>query len=285
MLRSYNKQPIEIGRLQRHAMDAFYDRGEALAAAPVTKKPAGGVHRRRAGVAGVRGGIAAARVRGDGLREPADGRAGSTPTGWPSTRSGPPMRARKWNWCGHWGWSSSWTRRSAERSAIEELERDFDAIFIGVGLGPTEPLRIPGENLAGVVDALRFIAEYKTGGGVRGGPARGVIGGGNTAIDAATAARRLGAEEVHLVYRREPRRRCRRSASNMSWRKARACYFHWLTQPVAVRGAGGGGEPGVPADGIGAAGRVGAAEAAAGGADEFRAAVRHGDRCASGRRG
>ena len=63
-------------------------------------------------------------------------------------------------------------------------------------------LGIPGENAAGVIDALRFIARYKTEPEMPVGKRVAVIGGGNTAIDAANAARRLGAEEVHIFYRR-----------------------------------------------------------------------------------
>ena len=84
-----------------------------------------------------------------------------------------------------------------------ELDQ-FDAIFIGVGLGEGQRLRIPGENLPEVVEALTFIHQIHTqplpeipvGGRVA------VIGCGNTAIDAATQARRLGAQEVVLIYRR-----------------------------------------------------------------------------------
>jgi dihydropyrimidine dehydrogenase (NAD+) subunit PreT len=81
------------------------------------------------------------------------------------------------------------------------IAADYDAIFLGIGLGSTHRLNIPGEDLPGVVDALRFIADYKTG-SVTVGRSVVVIGAGNTAIDAAVAAKRLGAEEVHLVYRR-----------------------------------------------------------------------------------
>jgi len=81
------------------------------------------------------------------------------------------------------------------------LENDFDAIFLGIGLGAMNRLGVPGEDLPGVVDALKFISDYKTG-----TPAVGksvvVIGAGNTAIDAAVAARRLGADKVHIFYRR-----------------------------------------------------------------------------------
>src|ERR1043166_3451850 len=83
-----------------------------------------------------------------------------------------------------------------------DLEREYDFVFIGVGLGAMERLRIPGENAQGVIDALRFIERYKTLPDFQVGRTVIVIGGGNTAIDAANAAKRLGAEDVHLFYRR-----------------------------------------------------------------------------------
>lgn len=90
--------------------------------------------------------------------------------------------------------------------SIQELERDYDAIFIGIGLGETEDLQIPGEELPGCRDALSFIEETKSKSFDQVQVARrvAVIGAGNTAIDVVTAARRLGAEEVYMVYRRSP---------------------------------------------------------------------------------
>ena len=86
--------------------------------------------------------------------------------------------------------------------SLEQLEHEFDFIFIGVGLGAMERLGLPGDHLPGVIDALRFIERYKTLPDFQTGRTVIVIGGGNTAIDAANAAVRLGAENVHLVYRR-----------------------------------------------------------------------------------
>jgi glutamate synthase (NADPH/NADH) small chain len=86
--------------------------------------------------------------------------------------------------------------------ALEQLEREFDFIFIGVGLGAMERLGIPGDDLPGVIDALRFIERYKTQPDFETGQTVIVIGAGNTAIDAANAAVRLGAKDVHLFYRR-----------------------------------------------------------------------------------
>ncbi len=87
---------------------------------------------------------------------------------------------------------------------MDELRRDFDAVFLGVGLGGTRALGIPGEELEGVVDALTFIEELHTKPlhEVPIGERVAVIGCGNTAIDAVTQAIRLGAREATIVYRR-----------------------------------------------------------------------------------
>jgi glutamate synthase (NADPH/NADH) small chain len=86
---------------------------------------------------------------------------------------------------------------------LAELERQFDAVFIGVGLGKVGRLGIEGEELDGVTEAIAFIEELKLHRGeARVGKRVVVIGGGNTSIDCVTQARALGAEEVTLVYRR-----------------------------------------------------------------------------------
>jgi dihydropyrimidine dehydrogenase (NAD+) subunit PreT len=87
---------------------------------------------------------------------------------------------------------------------FDTLLTEYDAIFVGVGLGQTNALRIPGEDLPGVVDALTFIEHLKTHPyrETRVGRRVVVIGAGNTAIDAATQAKRLGAEQATIVYRR-----------------------------------------------------------------------------------
>ena len=117
--------------------------------------------------------------------------------------------------------------------AIEALERDFAAIFLAVGLAAPEPLGLSGGNLEGVVDALRFIADYKTAQTIPVGRRVAVIGGGNTAIDAANAAKRLGAEEVSLIYRRSEREM---PAFRFEYEnsKLEGVRFLFQSQPVAI---------------------------------------------------
>jgi NADH-quinone oxidoreductase subunit F len=77
-----------------------------------------------------------------------------------------------------------------------------EAVFLGVGAPQGTGLGIPGENSAGITDALNFLRVYNLRGSVKVGRQVIVIGGGNSAIDAARTAVRLGAEEVTVVYRR-----------------------------------------------------------------------------------
>ncbi len=84
-----------------------------------------------------------------------------------------------------------------------ELLAAFDAIVIACGMGSVPRLGVPGEDAEGIWDALDFIRRAKGDGEVPGlGDTVAVIGGGNTAIDAATASKRLGASSVTMFYRR-----------------------------------------------------------------------------------
>jgi len=96
-----------------------------------------------------------------------------------------------------------------------------------------ERLGIPGEDLPGVVDALNFIERYKTQVEIDVNGAVIVIGGGNTAIDAANAAVRLGARDVHLFYRRSEREMPAFSFE-YDHSKVEGVQFHWQAQPVAI---------------------------------------------------
>jgi glutamate synthase (NADPH/NADH) small chain len=87
------------------------------------------------------------------------------------------------------------------------LREWHDAIFLATGLGATNRLGIPGEDLVGVIDALYFIERVKSRDwkSVPLGKNVAVIGAGNTAVDAVTQAKRLGADKVMMIYRRTER--------------------------------------------------------------------------------
>ena len=120
-----------------------------------------------------------------------------------------------------------------------DLERDFDAIFVGIGVGATRELGIPGEHLAGVQDALSFIEHLKTHpySDTKVGNDVIVVGAGNTAIDAATQAKRLGAERVTIVYRRGEEEM---PAYTYEYELAKrdGCQFRFFTVPKRVLGDG-----------------------------------------------
>ncbi len=86
---------------------------------------------------------------------------------------------------------------------IEKLESNYDAIFLGVGLGSTAKLDIKGEELANVVGAVEWIEQLRLlHHRIRPPKKVIVLGGGNTAMDAASESARMGAEHVMLAYRR-----------------------------------------------------------------------------------
>ncbi|HEY0546222.1 MAG TPA: NAD(P)-dependent oxidoreductase [Pyrinomonadaceae bacterium] len=119
--------------------------------------------------------------------------------------------------------------------SLEELEAKHDALFLGAGLGATKRLNIPGEDLEGVYEALDFIGRIKTRDwkSVPIGRTVAVIGAGNTAIDAVTQARRLGAERVLMVYRRTEKEM---PAYEYEYELAKkdAIEFWWQTAPVEL---------------------------------------------------
>ena len=89
------------------------------------------------------------------------------------------------------------------KEQIKALEEKYDAIFLGIGIGPTRNLNLIGENLEGVHGAVEIIEELKLKKYTLTFPNNVIVlGGGNTAMDAASESARMGAENVILVYRR-----------------------------------------------------------------------------------
>lgn len=124
--------------------------------------------------------------------------------------------------------------------SFAQLDQQFDAIFVGVGLGETWNLALPGEDLQGVCGAIEFIEQTKVQPFEKVAVGRRIacIGAGNTAIDVVTAARRLGAETVYLIYRRSEAE-MPAFAYEYQFAKQDAVTFLWQTQPVRVLGSNG----------------------------------------------
>ncbi|PKL83553.1 MAG: dihydropyrimidine dehydrogenase [Ignavibacteriae bacterium HGW-Ignavibacteriae-3] len=120
---------------------------------------------------------------------------------------------------------------------IDDLLKKHSALFLGVGLGESPQLSVQGEELEGVIGALEFIEKVKSEKWheVPVGKRVAVIGAGNTSIDAATEAKRLGAEEVYIIYRRSD---VEMSAYRFEYDLAKkdGIVFYFLTSPKQVVG-------------------------------------------------
>lgn len=224
-----HRQPIEIGRLQRHAMDWFYAHSPSIRVASDNGK-------RVACIGGGPASLACAaglRRRGFAVTifEKNEMPGGLNTYGIAEYKLRPEDSLQEVGLIRSMG---VLFELGAEAD-LEHIDHEFDAVFIGIGLGPTHRLGIPGEDLAGVIDALRFIADYKTG-SVEMGRRVAVIGAGNTAIDAATAAHRLGAEEVHILYRRGE---AEMPAFEYEYEIAKLdrIRFHWHVKPLRIQGS------------------------------------------------
>lgn len=121
--------------------------------------------------------------------------------------------------------------------SIDDLLKKHDAVFIGAGLGQSTQLDISGEDISGVSGAINFIEDLKSENwkSVDVGKRVAVIGAGNTAIDAATEAKRLGAEQVMILYRRSEEEM---PANDFEYELAKkeGIIFHFLTAPVEIIG-------------------------------------------------
>lgn len=124
--------------------------------------------------------------------------------------------------------------------SLEALQREYDAVYLGFGVGLARQLDIPGEELEGVVDAIHFIYDIRSKGfsKVPVGDHVAVIGMGMTAIDAATQAKRLGASKVTMLYRRtEEEMPCTQAELDIA--KLDGCEIIWLAAPKEVLGVSG----------------------------------------------
>ncbi len=117
-----------------------------------------------------------------------------------------------------------------------DLQKNFDAVFLSVGLGATPALNIPGEE--SIVDGLYYIEQSKINAAtMKIGRNVVVIGAGNTAIDCATIAKRLGAERVTMVYRRTDKEMTA-YPHEYEFVKNEGVEFRFLTQPMGMVAGG-----------------------------------------------
>ena len=228
--------PIAIGALQRFATDAaLADRRAVMRVTRPAERP-GAVAVVGAGPAGM---ACAGELAALGLRTSPSSTSTTRSAGSSATRSRrtasratrcPPRRRRS----RRSAWSSGSARRLGAPGA--DARRGGDAIFLGVGLGADSDVAYPGDDLAGRLG----LAAVHRGAQDRGAAATSardvvVIGGGNTAIDVAREALRLGAEKVTIVYRRT-RAEMPAYPHEVDEARRRGRRFSWLADPVRFLG-------------------------------------------------
>ncbi|WP_263367788.1 NAD(P)-dependent oxidoreductase [Edaphobacter bradus] len=236
VMHRYNKQPIQIGRLQQFAMDSFHASGNPLPFEP-GEETGRSVALIGAGPASL---ACAAELRRRGIRatihdaRPLPG--GLNTYGIAEYKLTLADSLHEIDLLAQLGVEFRF-ETPVDAALLAQLESTHDAIFLGIGLGGIHQLGVAGEQLAGVTNALDLIAGYKSG-LITTSPARvAVVGAGNTAIDAAIASVRLGAVEVHMIYRRGAEHM---SAFSFEYEHAKqeGVNFFWHVQPTAIRGTG-----------------------------------------------
>lgn len=199
------ERPVAIGRLQRHATDALFATGtQPFTRAALTGRSVAIVG---AGPAGLSCAHGLARLGYDVTIYEARPKAGGlNEYGLATYKMADDFAQKELAFILSVGGITVINSAALGRDmTLNKLCAEFDAVFVGVGLSATAPIGLPGEDLPGVRDAVAFIADLRQ----ADDPASlsvpdnvVVLGGGNTAIDAAIQAARLGAANVTLAYRR-----------------------------------------------------------------------------------
>ena len=122
---------------------------------------------------------------------------------------------------------------------LESLRNEgYEAVFISIGTQVSRRMNVPGEDLEGVVRGLKFLRAFSLGQHIDVGEKVAVIGGGNSAIDAARTAKRLGAEKVMVLYRRT-RNEMPALPHEVEAAEKEGVAFHFLVSPKRIIGENG----------------------------------------------
>jgi glutamate synthase (NADPH/NADH) small chain len=206
VMQARGEAPIQIGQLQRHAVEHLIARGgehpfrraapSGRTLAVVGAGPAGLSFAHRAALLGHDVAVFEARAKPGGLNE----------YGLAAYKMANDFARKEVDFLlGIGGIAIAYGKALGRDFTLEDLSRRHDAIFLGLGTGAVKALSLPGGDLPGVENALTFIAilrQARNKAALKVPDNVVVIGGGNTAIDAAVQAKRLGAQNVTLVYRR-----------------------------------------------------------------------------------
>ena len=235
-------RPVAIGRLQRHAVDALMAsaKPQLFTRAASTGKKVAVVG---AGPAGLACAHTLARQGHDVTIFDAHPKAGGlNEYGLASYKTPDNFAQKEIAWLLDIGGitiQNNW--RITTTAQFDALRKDFDALFLGMGLASTHQLGVPGEDLNGVQDAVDFIATLRQTDDLSTLPVGRrvvVIGGGMTAVDASVQTKMLGASVVHMVYRRG-RATMTASVAEQEWAQTNGVVLHQWLAPVEIVGKDG----------------------------------------------
>lgn len=235
-------KPVMIGQLQRYATDPLIAGGKSPYArgAPTGKRvavvgagPAGLACAHELAIAGVESTIFEPRAKAGGLNE----------YGIAAYKTVDDFAAKEAAFILSIGGIEIKRGQALGRDVkLEDLRRDYDAVFIGMGLGSTNKLGLPRETeLENVIDAVDYIARLRQAKDLSTLPIGRrvvVIGGGMTAIDIAVQSKKLGAETVTMVYRRGPEQ-MKASAYECELAQTSGVVIRYWARPVALEGHAG----------------------------------------------
>ena len=223
--------PIAIGRLQRYAMDYVYDRDiQVLSPDPNTGRKVAVIGSGPAGLSCA--GELARRGHAVTIFEKRDLPGGLSTYGIISLREPVDVALIEAKMIAQLGVSIETGRELGNDLSLVELQQRFEMTVLSVGLGRSPNLNIPGEEH--ILDGLEYVENSKLASEPFAvGKQVVIIGAGNTAIDCATIARRLGADRVTIVYRRTEREMTAYSHEYEFARKE-GIEFRFLAQPAEV---------------------------------------------------